>query len=97
MLTEYDEDELSFSLRCRREPSWRSQDTANKGAGDHFGDIVCECWSYVAESPNMVETSFENVRNVRVKGEIFIKYDAKDLDAVRQRNRCSGDVNGVEV
>ena len=67
--------------------------TTNKGAGDHFGNIVCECWSYVAERPNVAETWFGNVR---VEGEIFIKYDAEDLDAVGQRDRRSSDVNGVE-
>ena len=33
---------------------------------------------------------------MRVEGEIFFNYDAKDLDAVGQRDRRSCDVNGVE-
>ena len=45
--------------------------TADKGAGDHFGNIVCQCWSYMAERPNELETWFGNVRNVGVEDEIL--------------------------
>ena len=34
----------------------------------------------MAECPNVAETLFANVRNVEVEGEIFVKYDAENLD-----------------
>ena len=56
MLTEYDEDELSFRRGAEEYRVGVVKATADKGAGDNFGDIVYECWWYVAECPNVVES-----------------------------------------